>query len=155
MHPYLLLLAPALLLAVQLLIRLYQIWASPLASVPGPWLARFTDLWYAWRIDRGQFERDNIALHQKHGKPLCWVACFATDAEQQAQSSVMVQRDIAFAIPSLPRSSTDMAALSSSRPGMIPGAIRIRTNGPSSRTAMRNVTAPTGGSTRTCIACLH
>ncbi|KAI8675977.1 hypothetical protein NCS57_00500600 [Fusarium keratoplasticum] len=67
MHPYLLLLAPALLLAVQLLIRLYQIWASPLASVPGPWLARFTDLWYAWRIDRGQFERDNIALHQKHG----------------------------------------------------------------------------------------
>ncbi|EEU36767.1 uncharacterized protein NECHADRAFT_88923 [Fusarium vanettenii 77-13-4] len=67
MHPYLLLLAPALLLAVQLLIRLYQILASPLASVPGPWLARFTDLWYAWRINRGQFERDNIALHQKHG----------------------------------------------------------------------------------------
>ncbi|KAM5343954.1 hypothetical protein ACJ41O_012491 [Fusarium nematophilum] len=67
MHPYLLFAAPALLIAVQILIKLYQSLVSPLASVPGPFLARFTDLWYVWRINKGYFERDNISLHQKYG----------------------------------------------------------------------------------------
>ncbi|KAJ3537179.1 hypothetical protein NM208_g6421 [Fusarium decemcellulare] len=67
MHSYLLLGIPALLIAAQSLFKIYQILVSPLASVPGPWLARFTDLWYVWRISRGHFEQDNIALHQKHG----------------------------------------------------------------------------------------
>jgi hypothetical protein len=41
---------------------------SPLRKVSGPFLARFTDLWYLWRVRRGRFEWDNIALHKKYGK---------------------------------------------------------------------------------------
>ncbi|KAK7425512.1 hypothetical protein QQZ08_007953 [Neonectria magnoliae] len=67
MHPYLLLVGPALLIVVQLLIKLHHAFFSPLASVPGPYLARFTDLWYAWRINKGHFERDNIAAHRRYG----------------------------------------------------------------------------------------
>lgn len=73
MHPYLLLVIPALLIVVKLFAKIYQILSSPLISVPGPWLARFTDLWYIWRIHKGQFERDNIALHQKYGKKPCLI----------------------------------------------------------------------------------
>lgn len=41
---------------------------DPLRDVPGPLSARFTRLWYFQRILRGQFERDNIALHQEYGQ---------------------------------------------------------------------------------------
>lgn len=40
---------------------------SSLASVPGPFLARFTDLWYVCRMYRGHFQQDNVELHKKHG----------------------------------------------------------------------------------------
>ncbi len=40
---------------------------SPLCSVPGPFAARFTRLWYLWRVREGRFERENIALHRKYG----------------------------------------------------------------------------------------
>ncbi|CAK7198503.1 hypothetical protein SEUCBS139899_001164 [Sporothrix eucalyptigena] len=40
---------------------------SPLRSVPGPFLARFTDAWYVWRVWRGHFEDDNAALHATYG----------------------------------------------------------------------------------------
>lgn len=40
---------------------------SPLRGIPGPFAARFTDLWYLLRIRRGRFEADNIELHRKHG----------------------------------------------------------------------------------------
>ena len=43
---------------------------SPLASVPGPTAARFTDLWYLWRVKRGSFKLDSIGLHDKYGKQL-------------------------------------------------------------------------------------
>lgn len=33
----------------------------------GPFLARFTDLWYAWRTRVGRFEFDNLELHKKYG----------------------------------------------------------------------------------------
>ncbi|KAJ3543615.1 hypothetical protein NM208_g3485 [Fusarium decemcellulare] len=47
---------------------LYQTVTSPLKRVPGPFVARFTDLWYAWRVWKGHFEKDNIRLHEKYGK---------------------------------------------------------------------------------------
>ncbi|KAK2030248.1 cytochrome P450 [Colletotrichum zoysiae] len=40
---------------------------SPLRSVPGPFLARYTDAWFVWRVHRGHVEQDLIALHKKHG----------------------------------------------------------------------------------------
>ncbi|KXH69317.1 cytochrome P450 [Colletotrichum salicis] len=68
MQTYVLLVVLALLIGAQLLAKIYRGFAGPLASVPGPFLARFTDLWYAWRIHQGRFEVDNIELHQKYGK---------------------------------------------------------------------------------------
>lgn len=41
---------------------------SPLRSVPGPFLARFTKLWYLHRVWNGQFHHENIELHRKHGR---------------------------------------------------------------------------------------
>lgn len=41
---------------------------SPLKAVPGPFLARFTDLWYLWRLYQGQFEEENLLLHEKYGR---------------------------------------------------------------------------------------
>lgn len=57
------------LAASALLAALWRTFFSRLASVPGPFLARFTDLWYAYRMYRGYFERDNLELHRKHGTP--------------------------------------------------------------------------------------
>ncbi|KAF7553472.1 hypothetical protein G7Z17_g3598 [Cylindrodendrum hubeiense] len=67
MHLQLLLAIAAFFVAVQALVWFYRILASPLSAVPGPFLARFTDLWYVWRIKKGHFEWDNITLHRKYG----------------------------------------------------------------------------------------
>ncbi|KIW06554.1 uncharacterized protein PV09_02984 [Verruconis gallopava] len=40
---------------------------SPLRRVPGPFAARFTRLWYFNRVNKGAFEKENIALHRKYG----------------------------------------------------------------------------------------
>lgn len=45
----------------------YGYFFSPLRSIPGPFLARFTDSWYLWRLCKGHFERDNVALHREYG----------------------------------------------------------------------------------------
>lgn len=45
----------------------YATFFSPLRNVPGPFLARYTDLWHLWRVWRGQFEQDDVALHKKYG----------------------------------------------------------------------------------------
>lgn len=55
--------ATSLYVIYQLLHRLF----SPLRSVRGPFLARFTDAWYAWRLWLGRFERDNQQLHETYG----------------------------------------------------------------------------------------
>ncbi|KAH6950319.1 cytochrome P450 [Ilyonectria sp. MPI-CAGE-AT-0026] len=57
----------ALLIVWRVLSSIYRGLFSPLRHIPGPFLARFTDLWYLGRVRRGHFERDNIALHRKHG----------------------------------------------------------------------------------------
>ncbi|KAM6506982.1 hypothetical protein FALCPG4_018794 [Fusarium falciforme] len=46
-----------------LIVRLFL---SP--DVPGPRLAKYSGLWYAYRIYRGRWERENIDLHEQHGK---------------------------------------------------------------------------------------
>ncbi|KAI0128207.1 cytochrome P450 [Hypoxylon sp. NC0597] len=53
--------------ALQLLLQLFRHVTSPLRSVPGPFLARFTDLWYLWKVKQGSFEKVNKELHEKYG----------------------------------------------------------------------------------------
>jgi hypothetical protein len=55
------------LLAVILVITIWRAFFTRLASVPGPLVARFTDLWYAYHIYRGRFEKHNLELHKKYG----------------------------------------------------------------------------------------
>jgi hypothetical protein len=40
---------------------------SPLKSVPGPLLARYTRLWYLKKVYDGNFEKVNIELHERYG----------------------------------------------------------------------------------------
>jgi hypothetical protein len=40
---------------------------SPLRSIPGPFLARFTRLWELRAVLKHDFATYNIALHDKHG----------------------------------------------------------------------------------------
>lgn len=42
-------------------------WTFDLSSIPGPFLARFTRLWFYFRVRAGDFHHENIALHQKYG----------------------------------------------------------------------------------------
>ena len=67
MHFHYFLLVPVFVLAAQLLYRLGRALFSPLRDVPGPFLARFTRLWYFHRVRQGHFEHDNIRLHEKYG----------------------------------------------------------------------------------------
>ncbi|KAH6955609.1 cytochrome P450 [Ilyonectria sp. MPI-CAGE-AT-0026] len=55
-----------LLIVCRVLSSIYHGLFSPLRHIPGPFLARFTDLWYLDRIRRGHFERDNVAFHRKY-----------------------------------------------------------------------------------------
>lgn len=41
---------------------------SPTRRIPGPFLARFTRLWYFHSVWTGQHEKTNIALHRKYAK---------------------------------------------------------------------------------------
>ncbi|KAI0856869.1 cytochrome P450 [Xylaria cubensis] len=47
--------------------RLIRSVLSPLRSVPGPFLARCSDLWYLWHVKNGRWEVRDIELHRKHG----------------------------------------------------------------------------------------
>jgi hypothetical protein len=55
------------LAALYLSLAFFRAWRSPLRSVPGPPAARFTDLWYLWRVSRGRFQYDTLELHAKYG----------------------------------------------------------------------------------------
>lgn len=57
----------AITATVWILYVLLRAAASPLRSIPGPLLARFSRLWYFNRVRKGQFEWDNINLHRKYG----------------------------------------------------------------------------------------
>lgn len=56
-------------LAVILLVMRFvaQARRHPLAKYPGPFLARYTDLWVAYHAVRGDLSHTLAALHEKHG----------------------------------------------------------------------------------------
>jgi len=59
---------PFLVLTVLFIGRLlYDRYASPLRSVPGPFTASFTRLWKLRQMYKGDMEKTNIALHRKYG----------------------------------------------------------------------------------------
>lgn len=51
----------------------YQRWLSPLAGIPGPFLASLTSLWLAYAYRRGDWHRYSIQLHKTYG-PIVRVA---------------------------------------------------------------------------------
>jgi hypothetical protein len=60
--------SPALLLIVPLLAYvLYQCYLSPLAKVPGPFVAKLTQLYLAYITRRGRLHRDYVDIHEKYG----------------------------------------------------------------------------------------
>ncbi|KAH6951445.1 cytochrome P450 [Fusarium avenaceum] len=66
MLPILALIIPCFL-AIYLVHFVIRSLRSPLRTIPGPWLARFTDGWYFLNIRKGSFQNVNIDLHKKHG----------------------------------------------------------------------------------------
>lgn len=58
----------------------YRFWASG-PSAPGPFLARFTDLWLASRQIKGDFQTENVELHKKYGAQhnIVPILCTSTD----------------------------------------------------------------------------
>ncbi|KAG2414788.1 hypothetical protein HFD88_005976 [Aspergillus terreus] len=56
-----------LLLAVATAYVVYQVFFSPLAAFPGPFWAKVTYWYWAWRSMRGQAHRDLVDLHQRYG----------------------------------------------------------------------------------------
>lgn len=58
----------AIAIGIWLVIFIVRHLSSPLWSIPGPFVTRMTRLWYFIRVWRGQFSKDNIAVHQKYGE---------------------------------------------------------------------------------------
>lgn len=46
---------------------IYQCFFAPLAHFPGPFPAKLTRFWYAWRTRNGLFHHEIRALHAKYG----------------------------------------------------------------------------------------
>jgi hypothetical protein len=44
----------------------YRLWGKG-PNAPGPFLARFTYLWLAYRQTKGNFQVENVELHKKYG----------------------------------------------------------------------------------------
>ena len=55
-------------LIVGILPRVLRALLSPVRQIPGPFLARFTRLWYFRQVVRGDFDQVNIQLHRRYGK---------------------------------------------------------------------------------------
>lgn len=45
----------------------YIYFFAPLAKIPGPFLAKFTKLWMAYRTKTGPWHRELISMHQRYG----------------------------------------------------------------------------------------
>lgn len=54
-------------LVILLLQRVGRAVFDPLRAIPGPFLARFTRLWYTSALAKGNWELQNINLHRKYG----------------------------------------------------------------------------------------
>ncbi|KAL6792217.1 cytochrome P450 [Trichoderma sp. SZMC 28013] len=60
-------LAGGVVIFARFLFFLIRSLTSPTRKIPGPFLARFTRLWYFRRVALGGFEQENIQLHRKYG----------------------------------------------------------------------------------------
>lgn len=67
MHALLIFYALGGLTAVYLLKWIFEALYSPLRSIPGPFAARFSSLWYLKQASEAKFEKLNIDLHRKYG----------------------------------------------------------------------------------------
>lgn len=67
MHTSLVFLSLSLFLLARVLYTIYKHVTSPERTIPGPWLARFSRLWYFLHVRSGEFHHDNVALHAKYG----------------------------------------------------------------------------------------
>lgn len=68
MHAHILILAAATAIVARLAYVLYTLLTSPLRSLPGPFFARLTKLWYLHSLYKGQAHWDNINLHRRYAK---------------------------------------------------------------------------------------
>lgn len=131
---------------------LVQILRSPLRSVPGPFLARFTDGWYFWNVRKGSFQDVNVELHKKYGTLTCILTlAFGTDCLLQGQLYATAQIATASTTPRPPRSSTASATPSPSRHGIHHG--QALGSGPSSVTSQLNAMPRTEGSIKRRTPC--
>jgi hypothetical protein len=75
------------LVTARLLLSIYLDLTSPLKAVRGPFWARFTRLWYLFRVSQRHFERENIELHQKYGSIVRvapnWYSVHGRDAQHK------------------------------------------------------------------------
>ncbi len=55
------------LIILSILYRVFRAASSPLRSIPGPFLARFTRLWYFGKLHAYNYQETNIALHRRYG----------------------------------------------------------------------------------------
>lgn len=60
-------LAPMLFLLACCCYVVYEVHLSPLANVPGPLLARFTNLWWLRVVLRRNVHLETIELHKRYG----------------------------------------------------------------------------------------
>jgi cytochrome P450 len=69
-HPtsFILSTAACFAVAVTVAIALYRCVLHPLASIPGPFTARFTGLWRTYHYFRGTWHDDVLDLHQTYGR---------------------------------------------------------------------------------------
>ena len=61
------------LVVARVALFIFQSLISPLRSIPGPFSARLSRLYYFRRVAKGRFEHDNIELHRRYG-PIVRVA---------------------------------------------------------------------------------
>lgn len=67
MNSHLMLAAATAFLLVSLVVFLTRQFRSPLRTVKGPFLARLSSAWYAFKVWQGSFQEVNLELHNKHG----------------------------------------------------------------------------------------
>lgn len=65
MQPWIIFVSLVAVLAVFHL--LWTAFAPGLRSLPGPFLAKFTDAWRLLKVWRGDYEKTTICLHEKYG----------------------------------------------------------------------------------------
>lgn len=95
-------------------------------TAPGPMIARFTNVWQAYQMNKGNIHKLNIELHQKHGTFVVvhrWAASSSAD-RPQGKSFVWARNPTASTTRMLPRSSMAMELSIPRLNGMKHGRLR-------------------------------